>query len=483
MLFNSIEYILLFLPITFFMYYYLISKRLIFLSKGLLVFSSIFFYTWWNFDHLPLILMSLIVNFSIGSEISKAQEDERVRVKNKSLLIVGILFNVFALVYFKYFNFIVDNINLLMERPFEVDKIVLPLAISFFTFQQIAYLVDSYKGQTREYDFLTYALFVSFFPQLIAGPIIFHHEIIPQFKNVRNMVKNYKNIFCGIFLILVGLLKKVIIADYFAKFSTAGFDQVQQLNLFGGWMTSLSYTIQIYFDFSSYCDMAMGSSLLFNIYLPLNFDSPYKSLNIAEFWRRWHITLTRFLRNYIYIPLGGNRGIELKTYLNIFIIYFVSGVWHGAAWKFIVWGMMHGAANMFCRVWHKTGLRLNKFVAWFITFNFINVGWVVFRANSFTDVKKILFAMVDYKSVLSLQSFQVNSLLPGFNAQTYDYVCLILLVFGCVVLPNSVEIVNKISLKTSKFAICFGIIEAICLLLLVAKILIIPSSEFIYFQF
>lgn len=427
--------------------------------------------------------MSIIVNFSIGSEISKAQEDEKARVKNKTLLIFGILFNLAALGYFKYFNFIVDNINLFMTRPFEVEKIVLPLAISFFTFQQIAYLVDSYKGQTREYDFLTYALFVSFFPQLIAGPIVAHHEIIPQFKNIKNMIKNYKNIFDGIFIFLIGLIKKVLIADYFAKFSTAGFDNIQQLNLFGGWMTSLSYTIQIYFDFSAYCDMAMGSALLFNIRLPINFDSPYKSLNIAEFWRRWHVTLTRFLRNYVYIPLGGNRCSEIREYLNIFIVYFVSGVWHGAAWKFIVWGMMHGVANMFCRVWSKTGLHLGKFIAWVITFNFINVGWVVFRANDYEGAKKVLSAMIDYKSVLQLQSFQVSSLLSGFDATIYDCLFLILSIIGCVVLPNSVKILNKFSLKSKSSAVCLGIIGAICLFLLVARILILPYSEFIYFNF
>ena len=224
------------------------------------------------------------------------------------LLIIGICGNVALLGYFKYADFFILNANFIFGTKFEFLKLTLPLAISFFTFQQIAYLVDSYKGETREYDFLSYALFVSFFPQLIAGPIVHHKEMMPQFATLKGRVKNYRNILLGLFIFSMGLFKKVVIADTFAIYATQGFDKTAVLEFFTAWQTSLSYTFQLYFDFSGYCDMAIGAALLFNIKLPINFNSPYKACDIQDFWRRWHITLGRFLRDYVYIPLGGNRG-------------------------------------------------------------------------------------------------------------------------------------------------------------------------------
>ena len=220
--------------------------------------------------------------------------------------------------YFKYADFFILNANFIFGSEFEFLKLTLPLAISFFTFQQIAYLVDSYKGETKEYDFLSYALFVSFFPQLIAGPIVHHKEMMPQFAKLKNKVKNHGNILLGLFIFSMGLFKKVVIADTFAVYATQGFDKMEVLEFFTAWQTSLSYTFQLYFDFSGYCDMAIGAALLFNIRLPINFNSPYKACDIQDFWRRWHITLGRFLRDYIYIPLGGNRGGLTRTCLNLF---------------------------------------------------------------------------------------------------------------------------------------------------------------------
>ena len=391
MLFNSYEFIFLFLPITFFVYFYLTSKRLITGAKAFLVFSSLFFYSWWNIVYLPLILASMLFNYTIGSSLTK--ENEHKKINKKTLLAFGIVSNLLLLGYFKYSDFFIENFNLATNSNFDLLHLALPLAISFFTFQQIAYLVDSYRKETKEYDFLNYSLFVTFFPQLIAGPIVHHKEMMPQFAKTSNLVKNYRNIALGIFIFSIGLFKKVVIADTFAVWATAGFDNATTLNLIEAWATSLSYTFQLYFDFSGYTDMAIGAALLFNIVLPINFNSPYKATSIQDFWRRWHITLSRFLKDYIYIPMGGNRLEEFRTYSNLMITFLLGGLWHGAGWTFIFWGFLHGIALVIHRIWQSLGFRLWTWLAWFITFNFINITWVFFRAKEWKDAMKVIGGM------------------------------------------------------------------------------------------
>lgn len=389
MLFNSYAFIFIFLPISFGIYFYLNHLRLTTAAKGSLVFASLFFYSWWNVLYLPLLLGSMFFNFIIGKSLSEAK-----RVRPKTLLIIGIIGNLALLGYFKYADFFIANVNVLLgEDTLPMLNLALPLAISFFTFQQIAYLVDSYKGETNEYDFLNYAVFVSFFPQLIAGPIVHHKEMMPQFASRWNKVKNYRNIALGLFIFSMGLFKKVVIADTFAVWATNGFDKAEVLTFFEAWATSLSYTFQLYFDFSGYTDMAIGAALLFNIKLPINFNSPYKALNIQDFWRRWHITLSRFLRDYVYIPLGGSRTGSFRTYANLFATFLLGGLWHGAGWMFIIWGALHGLAMVLHRIWSKLGIVLWKPLAWFITFMFINMTWVFFRATSFEDAWKVLKGM------------------------------------------------------------------------------------------
>ena len=318
----------------------------------------------------------------------------------KSILIFGIVFNLSLLGYFKYTDFLIENFNLAFNSNAELLNLALPLAISFFTFQQIAYLVDSYRQETKEYDFLNYALFVTFFPQLIAGPIVHHKEMMPQFAKTRNKVKNYRNIAMGLFIFSIGLFKKVVIADTFAVWATAGFDIATTLNLFEAWATSLSYTFQLYFDFSGYTDMAIGLALLFNIRLPVNFNSPYKATNIQDFWRRWHITLSRFLRDYVYIPLGGNRKGGFRTYSNLMATFVLGGLWHGAAWTFVFWGFLHGLALIIQRLWSKLGIKLWTWLAWLITFNFVNIAWVFFRAKEWDDALKVLSSMFSLDNVV-----------------------------------------------------------------------------------
>lgn len=416
MIFNSFEFIFMFLPIVFVLYY-LFNKINFTLSKIWLLLSSLFFYSWWNPSYLPLILASLLVNFFIGTYLGKIKKIGQ----KKLLLTIGIIFNVSLLGYFKYYDFFVANLNIAFNTNFNVLHLILPLAISFYTFQQIAYLVDSYRNETKEYNFLNYALFVSFFPQLIAGPIVHHSQVMSQFDDSHNRKINFKNIGLGLFVFSVGLFKKVGIADTFAVWANKGYGMYENLTFVDSWMTSLAYTFQLYFDFSGYSDMAIGAGLLFNIVLPMNFNSPYKALNIQDFWRRWHITLSGFLTKYIYIPLGGNRKGPIRTYINILIIFFVSGFWHGAGWTFIVWGLMHGFASVVNRLWSKAGFTMNKLLAWFITFNFVNATWVFFRAPSFDVAIEVLKGMAGLKGFALPAELSEYSFIQQLTSDFYQY--------------------------------------------------------------
>ena len=373
-------------------YFYLNQKKLYTQSKAFLVLASLFFYSWWSVIYLPLIVLSMLFNYRVGLYLSRS-------VSSKIALVLGILANLALLAYFKYADFFIENFNGIFEGHVPLLHLALPLAISFFTFQQISYLVDSYRKETQEYDFLNYALFVTFFPQLIAGPIVHHKEMMPQFANRDNTKINYNHIVIGLFIFSMGLFKKVVIADHFAIAATQGFDNAQVLNLVEGWITSLSYTFQLYFDFSGYTDMAIGIALLFNIKLPMNFNSPYKATSIQDFWRRWHITLSRFLRDYIYIPLGGNRKGELRTYTNLFATFLLGGIWHGAGWTFVFWGALHGFALVVHKLWQSFHIKMPLLFAWFLTFNFINIAWVFFRAKEFEDALKVIKAMFGFSGI------------------------------------------------------------------------------------
>lgn len=461
------------MPITLIGYFWLCSHRMGIGARVWLVVASLFFYSYWNVSYLALILASMAFNFLVGTVLTNSEKTHK-----KLLLVFGILVNVLLLGYFKYTNFFIDNLNALGGFAISAKNIVLPLAISFFTFQQIAYLVDSYKGLTRGYNFLNYSLFVTFFPQLIAGPIVAHYETMPQFARIRNWVKNYRHLFFGVFLFLMGLFKKVVIADYLSPFVAMGFDTMPELTFAQAWFTSLAYTIQLYFDFSGYCDMAMGLAKMFNINLPINFNSPYKALNIQDFWRRWHITLSRFLRDYLYIPLGGNRRGYSRALANVFVVFLIGGLWHGAAWTFVIWGALHGLANVVWRLWRKTNLQMKKWLAWFITFNFVNVAWVFFRANSFADAKKVLMSMFDFGAVFGAMN------LKAFGSGTSGaFVLVILLIVCCVMLPNSMQLMKKVNITSKKSAFWWGFGLAVLAMVIFIKMIVIPYTEFIYFNF
>ncbi len=423
MLFNSYEFIFLFLPITFIIYFYLNSKRLVLAAKIFLVLASLFFYGYWNYIYVPLILLSIFVNYGVGISLVNSEQIKRIKgikkISSKTILTFGIVFNLGLLGYFKYTDFFLENFNGIFGTNIPLPHIVLPIGISFFTFTQIAFLVDAYRKEAKEYNIFNYMLFVTYFPHLLAGPILHHKEMMPQFASKYNYIKNYRNIALGLFIFSIGLFKKVVIADTFAVWANAGFDTATSLNLIEAWATSLSYTFQLYFDFSGYTDMAIGISLLFNIKLPINFNSPYKALSIQDFWRRWHITLSRFLRDYLYIPLGGNRKGNTRTYINLITTFLLGGLWHGAGWTFIVWGLLHGIALSIHRAWQSLGFKLNKILAWFITFNFINITWIFFRAKDFESAMKVLGSMFSLDNVVLPEKY--FKFLAQYNEVYFKY--------------------------------------------------------------
>ena len=408
MLFNSYIFVMAFLPICVIGWFALNRlKKPVYASVFMLV-MSLWFYGYFNIKYLPILVASVLVNYGIyrlmmrrraraaageePGENTGEEADENTGEKAKTtdrglrlLLALALLFNLGLLFYFKYYDFFFENVNAVFGTGFTLHHVVLPLGISFFTFQQLSFVIDTYRGDTPEYPFLDYALFITFFPQLIAGPIVTHDEVVPQFGDREKRRFNWDNFAPGLYLFILGLGKKVLIADVFGGAVTYGFENIEILSSFSALVTILSYSFQIYFDFSGYCDMAMGAAKMLNIDLPLNFNMPYKSLTIIDFWKRWHITLTRFLTRYVYFPLGGSRKGKARTYINIFIVYLVSGLWHGANWTFVIWGVLHGLFVMLTRARRQFFEKLHPALGWMITFFFISVTRVFFRADNLAD--------------------------------------------------------------------------------------------------
>jgi D-alanyl-lipoteichoic acid acyltransferase DltB (MBOAT superfamily) len=321
------------------------------------------------------------------------------------VLAFGIFANLALLFYFKYTNFFIENLNAFLGKDIAFTRLLLPVGISFFTFQQIGWLVDSFRKETRDYSFWEYFLFTVYFPKIAMGPILLHGEFIPQLKDPFRLKADSRNMAQGLMILAVGLFKKVILAEFFAGPVNWGYAQVEILSSTDAFLVMLAYTFQLYFDFSGYCDMAMGISRMFNLELPLNFDSPYKAMSPVEFWKRWHMTLTRFLRKYIYFPLGGSRKGNLRTYMNIMAVFLVSGFWHGAAWTFILWGALHGAAQALNRVFKRQWENLHTAFRWMVTFLFVNLTWVIFRSESISQAKLFLKRLLDFGNMQINPSF------------------------------------------------------------------------------
>ncbi len=402
MLFNSYVFLCLFLPAVLLGYSVLTRWTTRRAAIAFLTVASLAYYGWWSPVYLLLIGASVLFNFGMGAAIGRRTGTPG----GKTLLVAGVAANLALLGWFKYANFLLDSVNAVAETGLRLEHIVLPIGISFFTFQQVAYLVDAWRAETREYDLVDYTLFVTFFPQLIAGPIVHHREMLPQFTRRGDALLRARDLSVGATIFVIGLLKKVVLADTAAGFASPVFraaDGGWTPSFGDAWLGALAYAMQLYFDFSGYSDMAVGLGRLFGIRLPLNFHSPYKATSIVDFWRRWHVTLSRFLRDYLYIPLGGNRHGPVRRYGNLMATMVLGGLWHGAGWTFAFWGLLHGLYLCVNHGWEALARRLGfppegagparLAAARLATFLAVVAGWVFFRATTFCGAGRILASM------------------------------------------------------------------------------------------
>lgn len=470
MLFNSHPFIFLYLPLTVLLFY-LAARRSAGLAAGWLGFASLLFYAWWDWHNLPILLGSILFNFLAGIHIGRLVQQHRNR-RAGVVTAVAITVNLALLGYYKYSNFFLTELGHALQASWSIPQVVLPLGISFFTFTQIAYLVDVRQGKVQEYDFTHYLLFVTYFPHLIAGPILHHGEMMPQFAHRETYRFSYDKLALGLTIFLLGLFKKTVIADGVAPEARLLFDAAARgevLGLLECWSGVLAYTLQLYFDFSGYSDMAVGLSCLFGIRLPINFYSPYQSTNIIEFWRRWHMSLSRFLRDYLYIPLGGNRHGKLRRYFNLFVTMLLGGLWHGANWTFVVWGGLHGAFLAINHGWRALRERLGadlshstaagRIAGGALTLLAVMVAWVFFRADTLgsawlivkglagTNGMTLPYAWIEHREQASLAQWLLShhvrfAEMPLFGKGKDALWCLILMV-ACWVLPNTQQMFEQ----------------------------------------
>jgi D-alanyl-lipoteichoic acid acyltransferase DltB (MBOAT superfamily) len=479
-LFNSYEFLLVFLPAVV-AGYFAIARLSAFAANAFLAAASVVFYAWWRLDFVWILAASIAANYLFGHKLSR---DSAAGKSDRALLALGIVFNLGLLGYFKYADFFIANFNAVTGADVGFLRVALPLGISFFTFTQIAYLVDAWKGKAAEYSAVNYVLFVTFFPHLMAGPIIHHREMMPQFADKSLKRVNWENMARGLALFALGLGKKVLVADPIAPWANAGFAHAQALSFADGWITMLAYTMQLVFDFSGYTDMALGAALMLNIKLPMNFDSPYRSADIQEFWRRWHMTLSRFLRDYIYIPLGGNRGGEARMLLLFVVTFALGGFWHGAAWTYVIWGTLHGVALVVVHLWRKAGRPLPRVAAGAVTFLFVSAALVIFRAPTLADALAIL------SSVAGFKGFSLAFTVPEWNwigrahvppAELAQGVMTAVTLGLALVLTftprNSNQVAAALDLSLPRARYAYG------LLLAVSLVFVQNATEFIYFIF
>lgn len=491
MLFNSYPFLFLFLPVVF-LGFFQIARYSRYLAASWLFAASLFFYAWWNPAYVGLLLVSILFNYAVGMVLSTYHAAGN-RKRLKWTLGLGIGADLGLLAYYKYANFFVENANTVLDAGWQIEPIILPLGISFFTFTQIAFLVDAYRGEVKEANFIHYGLFVTYFPHLIAGPVLHHKEMMPQFAVPATYRVNWENLSVGLTIFGIGLFKKVVLADGIAPYASPVFATAAAggaLTLAEAWGGALAYTFQLYFDFSAYSDMAIGLSRLFGVKLPLNFNSPYKAVNIIDFWRRWHMTLSRFLRDYLYFPLGGNRKGPTRRYVNLMVTMLLGGLWHGAGWTFVVWGALHGFYLIVNHGWHqvrkalghdlKRSTPLGRLLAMSLTFLVVVVGWVFFRAESFDAALAMLNGMAGFNG-LSPES--------GVSRTTFGWIVVLWAIAWLA--PNTQQITaafkpaleevayrgrlawqpNRVWLASLAIAMLYAITE-------MGKV-----SEFLYFQF
>ena len=421
MLFHSLNYLVIFLP-SVFTIFFLIRKFSEDDGKIFLIFAGIFFYGYWNIKFIPLIIFSILFNFFLSQKI-KITDNKK---KRKIILFSGIFCNIIYLGIFKYTDFIITNLNYFFYLNIKIIGLPFPLAMSFFTFQTIAYLVDTYDNEIKNHTLKEYSLFIIFFPQLIAGPIVRFNNMISQFNSFDNKFINKKNIVLGLTIILIGLFKKLVLADNLSVNVDYGFNNYESINFIESWISSISFTFQLYFDFSGYIDMATGSALLFNILLPKNFDSPFKASSLINFWKCWHITLFNFLMNYIYFPIL--RSIkEINFFSAMFvtlIVFIISGIWHGPTWGYIIFGTLHGIGIIVNHIFNKINLfNINKFCGWFLTIMYVNFTLIFFRSENLNTALSII------KSMIGLNGFELNTLFFDSYFMISIYILTIVIIF------------------------------------------------------
>ncbi len=511
MLFNSAAFLFGFLPVVLFLFGWLHDRFGREAGWLLLAVASVIFYGWWNPIHVPLLLGSVVANFWLGRQLGCSDQ-----VRKALLLTAGVLVNLGLLGYYKYWHFIASNLASVMGQSWHVLPLELPPGISFYTFHQLAYLMQCRACNTQGTSFKHYLLYVTFFPQLIAGPIVRPHEMLPQLQAERKKAFRWDELSLGLTLLIIGLFKKMVIADHVAVWVAPVFDQaarVGAVSFLDAWISALAYTFQLYFDFSAYSDMAVGLALMMGIRMPANFYSPYKATSIVDFWRRWHITLSLFLRDYLYIPLGGNRKGKLRQHLNLIVVMVIGGFWHGAGWTFGLWGLWHGICLLVNHAWHQNApaMRLPRWfttsLSWCLTLLAVIAGWVLFRAPDMKTAWRILSSMVGAQGVevpagwldklplLAKLGLGTRSDWVVFSGPV-QIATLGLLMFAVLALPNAVQ------LTAGSFApINMGAVPAVRIpkmlewkpnlgwaviisVMLVASLLYLTRvSEFLYFQF
>jgi len=485
MLFNSIAYVFAFLPVTVCVFWALMWLGRKSLALSALSLASLFFYGWWNPVYVPLLMFLVLANYGIGYHLVTSKQ------WRKPVLIGGLVLNLATLGYFKYAAFIATNTKAIFGTSVDVGTIILPLAISFFTFQKIAFICDAYSGKVSDLSFLRFGLFVSFFPQLIAGPIVHHREVMPQFAKLEFRHLTWDIVATGMSLFSIGLFKKVVIADGLSQFVSPVFGAAAEgaaLNAGDAWLGMLAYTFQLYFDFSGYSDMALGSALLFGIRLPVNFYSPYKATSIIEFWRRWHITLSNFLRDYLYIPLGGNRHGTTRRYVNLFITMLLGGLWHGAGWTFVLWGVLHGLyliINHLIRALlgerQTFGWRLAGAVTTFLA---VALAWVFFRAPTLDAAFAILQALAGEVAAPGHLPAAVSGTVLVISSQPEEAAAILIVLAAVITFcaPNAAQFFLE-QRQRLRFApnLASFLMVAFCWICVVVSLG--GPSEFLYFQF
>ncbi len=478
MLFNSLEFLFIFLPVVFIVYFVLNKFKLYKSSKIFLILASFYFYGSYKIDYIWILLSSIIFNYTISHILNS---DIKKDLK-KYILIFGITGNLFLLIFFKYFTFLADIFHAMNIIPFDTMKIIMPFGISFFTIQQISYIIDCYRNEIKNYNIIDYILFICFFPQLISGPIVRHQEIIPQFNDLSKKSINQDNIYFGLFMITIGLVKKVIFADSlvdFIDYCSLNYAVFEYFNI--SWTYCISVILQGYFDFSGYCDMAIGIAVLFNIYLPWNFNSPYQASSITEFWQRWNMTLVRFLKYYIYYPLGGEKKGYLRTFINTMSIFLLYGIWFGNNPLKIFYGLINGVLVCINKIWDKFNITIPKVLSKAITFITIILMVPFIKAERFNDAFNLLKSLFGINfSLINTQPvglYMIFMLQPPHNAKINIFIFIAGL-FLVLFFKNSTQLA-RLYIKSTNFIYTIMLV----VLFIFSALSITKSHSFVYFNF